>query len=68
MAPFEAMYGHRCHTTLNWSGTGDSQIYGLDHLREAKEQVHLIRDRLKASRATLIVLRLEIMHIFVSPT
>ncbi|KAK1665749.1 hypothetical protein QYE76_053908 [Lolium multiflorum] len=51
MAPFEALYGRRCRTPLNWSETGDSQVFGPDHLREAEEQVHLIRDRLKAAQS-----------------
>jgi hypothetical protein len=28
MAPFEALYGRRCRTPLNWSETGDSQVFG----------------------------------------
>ncbi|XP_071676908.1 uncharacterized protein [Lolium perenne] len=51
MAPFEALYGRRCRTPLNWSETGDSQVFGPDHLREAEEQVQLIRDRLKAAQS-----------------
>ena len=51
MAPFEALYGRRCRTPLNWSQTGDSQIFGVDTLREAEEQVQLIRDRLKAAQS-----------------
>ena len=49
MAPFEALYGRKCRTPLNWSETGESQIFGVDTLRAAEEQVHLIRDRLKAA-------------------
>jgi hypothetical protein len=51
MAPFEALYGRRCRTPLNWSETGDSKVFGPDHLREAEEQVQLIRDRLKAAQS-----------------
>ena len=47
MAPFEALYGRRCRTPLNWSETGDSRIFGPDMLREAEEKVKLIRDRLR---------------------
>ena len=47
MAPFEALYGRRCCTTLNWSETGDSHIFGPDMRREAEEKVKLIRDRLR---------------------
>ena len=51
MAPFEALYGRKCRTPLNWTETGDSQIFGVDTLRDAEEQVQLIRDRLKAAQS-----------------
>jgi hypothetical protein len=51
MAPFEALYGQKCHTPLNWSETGESQVFGPDIIREAEEQVQLIRDRLKAAQS-----------------
>jgi hypothetical protein len=49
MAPFEALYGRKCRTPLNWSEAGESQVFGTDVLREAEEQVQLIRDHLKAA-------------------
>ncbi|KAK1680883.1 hypothetical protein QYE76_041731 [Lolium multiflorum] len=51
MAPFEALYGRKCRTPLNWSETGERQVFGPDVLREAEEQVQLIRDRLKAAQS-----------------
>jgi hypothetical protein len=48
MAHFEALYGRKCRTPLNWSETGESLVFGQYILREAEEQVQLIRDRLKA--------------------
>jgi hypothetical protein len=36
---------------LNWSETGDSQIFGPDILQEAEEKVHMIRDYLKAAQS-----------------
>ena len=42
MAPFEALYGRRCRTPLNWSEVGERTIFGLDMVKEAEEQVHLI--------------------------
>jgi hypothetical protein len=42
MAPFEALYGRKCRTPLNWSETGESQVFGPDIIKEAKEQVQLI--------------------------
>jgi hypothetical protein len=51
MAPFEALYGCKCRTPLNWSETGESQIFGPDIIKEAEEQVQLIRNRLKAAQS-----------------
>ena len=51
MAPFEALYGRKCRTPLNWTETGDSQIFGVDTLQAAEEQVQFIRDRLKAAQS-----------------
>jgi hypothetical protein len=51
MAPFEALYGRKCRTPLNWSETGESQIFGPDIIKEAEEQVQLIRNRLKAAQS-----------------
>ena len=51
MAPFEALYGRRCHTLLNWSETGDSHIFGPDMLKEAEEKVKTIRERLKTAQS-----------------
>ena len=49
MAPFEALYGKKCRTPLNWSDIGEGKLFGPDTLREAEEQVQLIRERLKAA-------------------
>ena len=51
MSPFEALYGRKSRTPLNWSEAGDSKIFGPEVLLEAEKQVHLIRDRLKAAQS-----------------
>ncbi|KAK1605799.1 hypothetical protein QYE76_029472 [Lolium multiflorum] len=51
MAPFEALYGRKCRTPLNWSEVGDSQVFGPDILREAEEKVHKIREYLKTPQS-----------------
>jgi hypothetical protein len=33
MAPFEVLYGRRCHTPLNWIEVGERVIFGPDHRR-----------------------------------
>src|SRR3954468_24608227 len=50
MAPFEVLYRRKCRTPLNWSEVGDSQIFGPDILKEAKEKVHKIREHLKTAQ------------------
>jgi transposase InsO family protein len=51
MAPFEALYGCKCRTPLNWSETGESQVFSPDIIKEAEEQVQLTQNRLKAAQS-----------------
>jgi hypothetical protein len=51
MAPFEALYGRRCQTPLNWSQTGERKIFGPDLVVEAEDKVKLIQDNLKAAQS-----------------
>jgi hypothetical protein len=36
MTPFEALYGRQCRTPLFWSQMGESQVFGLEVLKDAK--------------------------------
>jgi hypothetical protein len=51
MAPFEALYGCRCHTPVNWIKPGERTIFGPDLLFKAEEIVHHIQSNLKAAKA-----------------
>ena len=51
MAPFEVLYGRKCRTPLNWSETGEGLGFGADILREAEEQVQLVREQLKTAKS-----------------
>jgi hypothetical protein len=51
IAPFEALYGCRCRTPLNWIEHGDRMIFGPDLVTEAEEIVHHIQSNLKAVKA-----------------
>jgi hypothetical protein len=42
MAPFEVLYGRRCHTPLNWIEPGEKVIFRPDHVEEAKATVRRI--------------------------
>ena len=35
LSPYEALYGRKCRTPLNWSETGDNRIFGTDLMLEA---------------------------------
>ena len=51
MAPFEALYGHRCRTPLSWSQTGKCKIFGPDLVVEAEEKVRVIQENLRAAQS-----------------
>jgi hypothetical protein len=51
MAPFEALYGRRCRTPLNWSQPREREIFGLDLVTEAVKKVKLIWNNLEAAQA-----------------
>ena len=51
MAPFEALYGRKCRTPLNWVEVGDRGYFGSEFIKEAREQVSIIRSHLKAAQS-----------------
>ena len=51
MTPFEALYGKKCRTPLHWSEIGEGQMFGPKILREAEEQIKVIREKLKTSQS-----------------
>ena len=50
MAPFEALYGKKCRTPLNWVKVDDCGYFGPDFIKEAGEQVSVIQSHLKAAQ------------------
>jgi hypothetical protein len=50
MAPFEALYGRRCHTPLSWIEPGEKVIFGPDLVVEAEATIHRIKNNLKATK------------------
>jgi hypothetical protein len=42
MAPFEALYGHKCGTPLFWNQTRETQVFRTHVLRNAEQQVRII--------------------------
>jgi hypothetical protein len=51
MAPFEAMYGRRCRTPLNWSEPGERWFFRPDLVKETEEKVQCIRHNLREVQA-----------------
>jgi hypothetical protein len=50
MAQFEALYGRRCRTPLNWSEPGERWYFSPDLVKETEENVQLIRHNLKEAQ------------------
>jgi hypothetical protein len=47
MAPFDALYGRRCRTPLNWSKLGERWFFRPDMVKETEEKVQWIIHNLK---------------------
>jgi hypothetical protein len=50
MAPFEALYGRKCRTPLNWSQAGERTLFGPKLVQEAAEKLGVIRENLRAGQ------------------
>jgi hypothetical protein len=51
MAPYEALYGRQCRTSLFWSQTGEGQVFGPEVLKDAEKQVQMVRESLKVAQS-----------------
>jgi hypothetical protein len=51
MSPFEALYGRRCRSLLNWLEPEERWFFGVDLVKEVEEKVQLIQDSLKAAQS-----------------
>ncbi|GJV00408.1 putative reverse transcriptase domain-containing protein [Tanacetum coccineum] len=49
-APFEALYGRKCHSPIMWAEVGEGQLIGPELVQETTEKISQIKDRLKAAR------------------
>ncbi|GJV18380.1 putative reverse transcriptase domain-containing protein [Tanacetum coccineum] len=47
-APFEALYGRKCHSPIMWAEVREGQLIGPELVQETTEKISLIKDRLKA--------------------
>ena len=51
MAPFEALYGQKCRTPLNWIELDERRYFGIDFVTKAEEHVRIIQQHLKAAQS-----------------
>nr|GEZ59502.1 reverse transcriptase domain-containing protein [Tanacetum cinerariifolium] len=49
-APFEALYGQKCHSLVCWTKVGEAQILGLELTQETTEKIVQIKPRIQAAR------------------
>lgn len=47
MAPYEALYGHKCRSPICWVEVGERRLLGLEIVQVTSEKIHLIRERLR---------------------
>ncbi|GJZ33839.1 putative reverse transcriptase domain-containing protein [Tanacetum coccineum] len=47
-APFEALYGRKCHSPIFWTEVGEAQILGLELIQETTEKIVQIKQRMQA--------------------
>jgi hypothetical protein len=50
-APFEALYGRKCRTPLNWVEPRERRFYGIDFVEEAEKKVRIIQQNMKAAQS-----------------
>ncbi|GJV09996.1 putative reverse transcriptase domain-containing protein [Tanacetum coccineum] len=48
-APFEALYGRKCRSSIMWAEVGEGQLIGPMLVQETTKKISQIKDRLKAA-------------------
>ncbi|GJV40504.1 putative reverse transcriptase domain-containing protein [Tanacetum coccineum] len=49
-APFEALYGRKCRSSILWAEAGEGQLIGPEIVQETTKKISQIKDRLKTAR------------------
>ncbi|GKB23972.1 putative reverse transcriptase domain-containing protein [Tanacetum coccineum] len=49
-APFEALYGRKCRSTVCWTEVGDSKLTGPEIIHETTKKIVQIKSRIQAAR------------------
>jgi len=50
-APFEALYGRKYRTRLNWVELGERRYYGIDFVNDAEKKVQIIQQHMRAAQS-----------------
>nr|GEU38977.1 putative reverse transcriptase domain-containing protein [Tanacetum cinerariifolium] len=50
VAPFEALYGRKCRSTICWAEVGDAHLTGQEIIHATTEKIFQIKKRIQASR------------------
>ncbi|GKD31608.1 putative reverse transcriptase domain-containing protein [Tanacetum coccineum] len=48
-APFEALYGRKCHSPIMWAEVAEGRLTGPELVQETTEKISQIKDRLKVA-------------------
>ncbi|XP_070008261.1 uncharacterized protein [Nicotiana sylvestris] len=51
MAPYEALYGRRYHSLVEWFEPGEARLLGIDLVQYALDKVKIIQDRLRTAQS-----------------
>ncbi|KAL5583446.1 hypothetical protein UlMin_015888 [Ulmus minor] len=51
MAPYEALYGRKCRSTIHWYETGETQIAAPDFIETTTEAVKKIKERMETAQS-----------------
>nr|GFC10291.1 putative reverse transcriptase domain-containing protein [Tanacetum cinerariifolium] len=49
-APYEALYGQKCRSSVCWAEVGESQLTGPELIQETIEKIVLIKQRMQAAQ------------------
>ena len=50
MAPYEALYGRKCRTSVCWNEVGEGKLVGPEIVQMTCDKVKVIRERLKIAQ------------------
>ena len=51
IAPFEALYGRKCRTPLNWVEPGEKRYHGIDFVNDDEKKVPIIQQHMRAAQS-----------------